>query len=147
MPLTSLVNHIWIRKIPWQLQDLSYAEEILVAQVRHNRCGVRAASGRGKLSVNAIMFANPTLKVYNILPPSRDKLCEVLAFVFLGQTKTTEDEFERTPMLVRRERVKTALDWLKLTADCSTEGANQTFLFSDIFKEFPISQPVLHRFT
>ncbi|KAJ7664259.1 G-protein alpha subunit-domain-containing protein [Mycena rosella] len=33
------------------------------------------------------------------------------------------------------------------TAYCSTEGANQNFLFWDIFKEFPISQPALHRFT
>ncbi|KAJ6478664.1 hypothetical protein DFH09DRAFT_860978, partial [Mycena vulgaris] len=53
-------------------------------------------------------------KLYNILPPSRDELSGVLAFVFLGPTKPTEEEFKRTPIPVRRERVKTALDWLKL---------------------------------
>ncbi|KAJ7893675.1 hypothetical protein B0H14DRAFT_2334712, partial [Mycena olivaceomarginata] len=113
-PLRSLANHLWVGKVPWQLQDLSYAEKMLVAKVRHNRCVVRVASGRGKLSANAIMFANPTMKVYNILPPTKDELSEVLAFVFLGPTKPTEEEFRRTPMLVRRDRVKTALDWLKL---------------------------------
>ncbi|KAJ7758188.1 hypothetical protein DFH07DRAFT_1025059 [Mycena maculata] len=33
-----------------------------------------------------------------------------------------------------------------ITANCSTEGANQKFPFWHIFKEFPISQSVLHRF-
>jgi hypothetical protein len=33
------------------------------------------------------------------------------------------------------------------TANCSTEGANQKSLLWDVFKEFPISQSVLHRFT
>ncbi|KAJ7788979.1 hypothetical protein B0H14DRAFT_2397881, partial [Mycena olivaceomarginata] len=113
-PLQSLANHLWVGKVPWQLKDLSHAEKMLVAKVRHNRCVIRVASGRGKLSANAIMFANPTVKVYNILPPTKDELSEVLAFVFLGPTKPTEDEFKRTPMLVCRERVKTALDWLKL---------------------------------
>ncbi|KAJ7865750.1 hypothetical protein B0H14DRAFT_2347813 [Mycena olivaceomarginata] len=113
-PLRSLANHLWVGKVLWQLKDLSYAEKMLVAKVRHNRCVVRVASGRGKLSSNAIMFANPTVKVYNTLPPTKDELSEVLAFVFLGPSKPTEDEFKRTPMLVRRERVKTALDWLKL---------------------------------
>jgi hypothetical protein len=40
--------------------------KMLAAKVRHNRCVIRVASGRGKLSKNAIMFANPTVKVYNI---------------------------------------------------------------------------------
>ncbi|KAJ6538199.1 hypothetical protein DFH09DRAFT_1090792 [Mycena vulgaris] len=104
MPLTSLADHIWIEKIPWQMQDLSYIEKILVAKVRHDRCVARVASGRGKMSANVIMFANPTIKVYNILPPSRDELSEVLAFVFLGPPKPTKEEFKRTLMLVRRER-------------------------------------------
>ncbi|KAJ6629659.1 hypothetical protein B0H10DRAFT_1776214 [Mycena sp. CBHHK59/15] len=87
---------------------------MLIAKVRHNRRAVRVASGRGKLSVNAIMFPNPTAKVHNVLPPSKTDISEVLAFVFLGPTRPTNQEFQRTPMLVRRNRVKHALDWLKL---------------------------------
>ncbi|KAJ7819597.1 hypothetical protein B0H14DRAFT_2372436, partial [Mycena olivaceomarginata] len=66
LPLRSLTNHIWVGKVPWQLKDLSYAEKMWVARIRHNRCVIRVASGRGKLSANAIMFANHTVKVYNI---------------------------------------------------------------------------------
>ncbi|KAJ7917962.1 hypothetical protein B0H13DRAFT_1465418, partial [Mycena leptocephala] len=65
VPVKSLANHIWIGKVPWALRDLSFAEKMLIATVRHNRCVVRVASGRGKMCANAIMFATPIVKVYN----------------------------------------------------------------------------------
>jgi hypothetical protein len=114
VPLRSLANNIWIGCVPWQLKDLSFAERMLISKVRHNRCVVRVASGRGKMSANAIMFATPIVKIYQVLPVSKDELSEVLAFVFLGSARPTEEDFARTPMLVRRTRVKDALDWLKL---------------------------------
>ncbi|KAF8187235.1 hypothetical protein K438DRAFT_1488480, partial [Mycena galopus ATCC 62051] len=63
-PPHSLSNHLWLGEVPWQLRDLSFAEKMLIAKVRHNRCVVRVASGRGKLTGNAIMFASPIAKVY-----------------------------------------------------------------------------------
>ncbi|KIM40842.1 hypothetical protein M413DRAFT_44362, partial [Hebeloma cylindrosporum] len=41
-------------------------------------------------------------------------MSEVLAFVFLGSARPTEEDLQRTPMLVRRNRVAAALEWLKL---------------------------------
>ncbi|KAJ7258650.1 hypothetical protein C8J57DRAFT_1234243 [Mycena rebaudengoi] len=114
MPQKCLANRLWIGKIPWQRKDLSFAERMLIARVRHNRCVVRVNSGRGKLSANAIVFSKPTVQVYNILPPSCEEMSEVLASVFLGPTKPTDEQFVRTPMLVRRQRVQAALEWLKL---------------------------------
>ena len=113
-PLNSLANGLWIGEIPVQLQNLTFAERILVARVRHNRCLVRVSSGRAKMIANAIMFSNPTLKVYQKLPPSREELDDVLAFIFTGIAQPTEDDFKRTPMLVRRNKVASALEWLKL---------------------------------
>jgi len=69
MPLFALANGKWIGKVPDELQNLSYAEQLLVARVRHNRCIVRVSSGMRKMRANAISFANPTPKIYNILPP------------------------------------------------------------------------------
>ncbi|KAJ7088932.1 hypothetical protein C8R44DRAFT_561738, partial [Mycena epipterygia] len=66
------------------------------------------------MSANAIMFATPVVKVYNILPPSQDEISEVLAFVFVGPARPSDQEYVRTPMLVRRKRVQDALNWLKL---------------------------------
>ncbi|KAJ7863678.1 hypothetical protein B0H13DRAFT_1638104, partial [Mycena leptocephala] len=111
-PRHSLANNLWIGELPWQLKDLTWAEKMMIAKVRHNRCVVRVASGRGKLVANAIIES--LRKVYNILPLSRDELSEVLAFVFLGSAKPTDEDYVRTPMFVRRQRVKDALDWLKL---------------------------------
>ncbi|KAJ7888215.1 hypothetical protein B0H13DRAFT_1888530 [Mycena leptocephala] len=107
LPFRSLANFTWIGRAPWQLQDLSFADKRLVARVRHNRCVVRVASGRRKLSTNAIMFPTPIVQIYNVLPSSRDQLSEILALVFPGPAKPTEEDYVRTPML-------DALDWLKL---------------------------------
>ncbi|RXW14064.1 hypothetical protein EST38_g11791 [Candolleomyces aberdarensis] len=63
---------------------------------------------------NAISFACPTVKVYQLLPPCKEDLDEVLAFIFTGIKPPTDQDLERTPMLVRRNKVASALEWLKL---------------------------------
>jgi len=67
-----------------------------------------------KLSANAVFFSTPMPKIYKVLPPSLSELDEVLAFVYLGPTQPTEKEFKRTPLLVHRNKVALALEWLKL---------------------------------
>lgn len=36
LPQMALANGKWLGKIPTQLQDLSYAEQLLIAQIHHN---------------------------------------------------------------------------------------------------------------
>ena len=112
-PQLSLANGLWIGKVPEELSNLFYAEQLLIARVRHNRCIVRVSSGMHKMQANAITFSNPTPKIYNILPPSVDELDEVLAFIYTGPCKPTMSDFERTPLLVRRNKVAIALNWLR----------------------------------
>lgn len=114
VPLRSLANGLWIGEVPAELQNLSFAERILIARVQHNRCVMRVSSGRVRMRANAVMFSNPTVKVYHKLPPTLDELDEVLAFVYIGTCKPTEADFQRTPMLVRRNKIANALEWLKL---------------------------------
>jgi hypothetical protein len=114
MPPDSLANSFWIGSIPLVLQNLTFAEKMLISKIRHNKCLVRVSSGRAKMTANVIMFSNPTVKVYHALPPSRREISEILAFVFQGPIQPTETDIKRTPMLVRRNVVKDALDWLKL---------------------------------
>ncbi|KAJ7900823.1 hypothetical protein B0H13DRAFT_1550350, partial [Mycena leptocephala] len=54
IPLKSLANNIWIGAVPWQLRGLCFAEKILISKVRHTRCVVRVASGRGKMSASTV---------------------------------------------------------------------------------------------
>ena len=114
LPLMALANGKWLGKVPTQLQNLSFAEQLLVAKIRHNRCLVRVSSGMHKMRANAITFANPIPKIYNILPPPLEEMDEVLAFIYTGPCKPTKSDFERTPLLVRRNKVAAALEWLKL---------------------------------
>lgn len=114
IPKHALANGLWLGHVPDELKGLTFSERMMIARVRHNRCVVRVSSGRVKMTANVIMFSNPTLKVYQALPPSRDEMEEVLAFIFTGSAQPTEQDFARTPFLVRREKVSRALEWLKL---------------------------------
>jgi hypothetical protein len=114
MPTLALANGLWIGEIPDELQNLTYAEQLLIARVRHNRCIVKVSSGMRKMCANAISFSNPMPKIYNVLPPPIEDMDEVLAFIYTGPCKPTKVDFQRTPLLVRHLKVSKALHWLKL---------------------------------
>lgn len=59
VPLMALANGKWLGEVPTQLQNLSFAEQLLVARVRHNCCLVKVSSGMYKMRANAISFSNP----------------------------------------------------------------------------------------
>ncbi|RXW13810.1 hypothetical protein EST38_g12041 [Candolleomyces aberdarensis] len=113
-PVNALANGLWVGEVPEVLSILTYAEQCLVARIRTNRYVVRVASGQTKLMGNAIAFPNPTAKIYQKLPPRREELDDVLAFIFTGVKPPSEEDLGRTPMLVRRAAVGAALEWLKL---------------------------------
>ena len=94
MPTLALANGLWIGDIPSELQDLTYAEQLLIAKVRHNRCIVKVSSGMFKMRANAISFSNPMPKIYNVLPPPIEEMDEVLAFIYTGPCKPTKADFQ-----------------------------------------------------
>jgi hypothetical protein len=99
-PLKSLANGLWIGAVPPVLSRLTYTEQCLVARVRANRYVMRVSSGHSKMIGNVIAFSMPTVKVYKHLPPTREELSEVLAFIFTGMQSPTENDLSRTPLLV-----------------------------------------------
>lgn len=114
IPLFLLTNYLWLGDVPLELQGLTYAEKTLVVRVRHNKCVIRVQSGAHKMAANAISFANPMPDVYDMLPPPLAELDSILVLIFTGPCHLEEKELRRTPMLVRRNKVKMALEWLKL---------------------------------
>ena len=128
MPTLALANGLWVGQIPDELNDLTYAEQLLIARVRHNRCIVQVSSGMFKMRANAISFSNPMPKIYNVLPPPIEEMDEVLAFIYTGPCKPTKEDFKRTPLLVRCLKVSKALHWLKLNHidyyDCEISDKN-----------------------
>src|SRR4051812_41769162 len=103
------------RKYSFRTTNLTYAEKFLIARIRHNHCIIRVkSSGHSKMRANAILFQNPIPKVYDILPPPKAELDEILACMFTGPCKPTHEDLLRTPLLVRHKKVTEALNWLLL---------------------------------
>ncbi|KDQ52753.1 hypothetical protein JAAARDRAFT_138288, partial [Jaapia argillacea MUCL 33604] len=116
LPKLSLANGLWIGDIPNELKNLSWAEKLLISRASTNHCITRVSMGCGgyKMKANAIIFANPSAKIYKHLPPPKKDIEEILAIIFTGPHKPTKDDLRRIPLLVRRNKVINALEWLKL---------------------------------
>ncbi|KAG2020179.1 ATP-dependent DNA helicase PIF1 [Coprinopsis cinerea AmutBmut pab1-1] len=100
MPLLALANGLWIGEVPNELKDLTLGERALIARVRRNRTLVRVSNGHYKMVANVIAFPNPTIKVYEKLPPHRSDIDDVLAVIFTGVSPPTDDDLKRTPVMV-----------------------------------------------
>jgi hypothetical protein len=114
-PRISLANGFWLGQLPKELQELTFMEKLLIQKIRTNCCFVKVSSGMRKMVSHVIAFETPVAKVYDVLPPPPEELDEVLAILFTGPCKPTEDDFKKTKMmLVSHNRVFKALTWLKL---------------------------------
>ena len=114
VPRFALAKGLWLGNVPKELSSLRYVERMLIARIRHSCCCIRIASGMQKMKANVIAFQSPIPKIYNILPPPKDEIQDILAIMFTGPFKPTASDFKRTPFLVRRNNVKKALEWLSL---------------------------------
>ncbi|KZP22506.1 hypothetical protein FIBSPDRAFT_683366, partial [Athelia psychrophila] len=95
------------------------------------------------MAANAISFANPMPDVYDILPPPLAELDNVLAFIYTGPCHPHEKDLRRTPLLVRRNKVKKALEWLKL----NHESYADLNISHENLQEYPISGcPLVYAF-
>lgn len=129
IPTNALANGLWLGEVPSQLSNLTWTEKLMISRVNHNYCVISVKeSGMRKMRANAVAHMVPIPKVYAALPPSKDELDEVLAFLYIGPTPPTDKEYRRTPLLVRKKKVIEALEWLKLNhcdyADVGISYAN-----------------------
>jgi len=89
---------------------------------------VKVASGMRKMTANVIAFQSPIPKVYNVLPPPREDLDDVLALLYTGLCKPTADDLQRLPFFIQHNNIIQALEWLKLNhrdyADIEISEAN-----------------------
>jgi len=74
IPTLALANGLWIGEIPDELQDLTYAEQLLMPGFR---CIVKVSSGMSKMRANAISFSNPVLMLECLNTSYRRDVTEV----------------------------------------------------------------------
>ena len=58
--------------------------------------------GLSKMIANAISFQHPVHKIYHILPPPVKDMDDVIAFIFTGPNPPTQEDFNCTPLLLRK---------------------------------------------
>ncbi|KAF7795795.1 hypothetical protein EIP86_006962 [Pleurotus ostreatoroseus] len=116
MPRTALANGLWLGPVPDELKNMTLMEKQLVARYRLKLCVITVAGSGGarKMNANAAVFSQPVSKFYNVLPPRREELEEVIAVMLTGPCAPTEDDFKLTPLLVRHWVVLRALEWLRV---------------------------------
>lgn len=114
IPKNSLASGLWLGTVPNILSSLRFVEKLLIARIHHSCCAIKISSGMRKMKANAIAFQSPINKIYEMLPPPRSDIDEVLAIIFTGPSKPSFADLTRTPFLIRRNHVKHALQWLIL---------------------------------
>ena len=90
-----------------------------------------------KIKANVVSHSLPMPKIYSVLTPGREKLNDVLAFLYIGPNVPTYNEYKCTPMLVRHNKVAAALEWLKLN---HVDYADLTISYDNL-KEYPEDEP------
>ncbi|EKM53165.1 uncharacterized protein PHACADRAFT_99731, partial [Phanerochaete carnosa HHB-10118-sp] len=102
IPHLALANGLWIGQVPLQLQGLLWTEQLLIAKVIRNYCVVRVSKSKmHKLRANAVCRAVSMPKILSVLPPKREELDDVLAFLYIGPTRPTPKDYKCTPFLIR----------------------------------------------
>ncbi|KAF9455954.1 hypothetical protein BDZ94DRAFT_1285958 [Collybia nuda] len=101
IPKNALANGLWLGNVPDALANLNFVERLV-------------SSGMKKMVSHVVAFESPVPKIYTCLPPPIEELDQVLAIMFTGPSQPTGKEYQRTPLLVRKNIVATGLEWLKL---------------------------------
>ena len=60
----ALAKGLWLGEIPDELQQLSFAEKLLICKVRHNQCVVCVVKGMHKMIVNAVVLMTKVQLLY-----------------------------------------------------------------------------------
>jgi hypothetical protein len=115
---------MYVGPVPEELSNLTMIEECVIARARAKSWIVKLqeqdsdsaspASQRG-LKGHTIIYPQQPDKLMDVLPPPVDETLSFICVIFVGSSKVTKEWLrERAkPLVVRREKVRRALVWLK----------------------------------
>ncbi|KAJ7203922.1 hypothetical protein C8J57DRAFT_957026, partial [Mycena rebaudengoi] len=111
IPLRSYANGLWIGQVPEELKDLTFLEDQCIARARATKCMYKLTLGpTGQLAargnVYSLSLAHLTVPLFQL----QDEICVIL--VGSPDTEVTHEKLKRSPLLVRRHKIRTALFWL-----------------------------------
>jgi hypothetical protein len=123
IPPLSLANRTYLGPVPNELKDLTVVEEAMIARCRA-KCWVIQLKDENQLDLpntqrgmkgHIIVYPQRPSELASILPPPIEDIITPICVIFIGSTPpTTEWLREKAkPLCVRREKVRSALVWLK----------------------------------
>ncbi len=139
LPRHALANGRWIGSVPAVLQNLTYVEQLMIARFRHSFCVAQVTLGQRYLSANVIVFGQPVARAYQTLPPPRAEMQDILAIVVVGSARPSDEDFSRTPFLVRHRSFARSLEWLQVNSDTYEDIGFSAANLS----EYPENRPVV----
>ncbi|PPQ88149.1 hypothetical protein CVT24_000244, partial [Panaeolus cyanescens] len=124
VPPLSLANHNFIGDIPEQLQGLFYVEESMISLCRSKTTVVQLTEFESKQSTitaqkalkgNVIVFPQSPSNVARCLPMPPADIAKQVCVVFIGSSNPSEEWLlsKAKPLVVRADKVRVALQWLK----------------------------------
>ncbi|KAJ7753666.1 hypothetical protein DFH07DRAFT_744305, partial [Mycena maculata] len=117
IPLRSYANGLWIGQVPEELKDLTFLEEQCIARARATKCMYKLTLGPGgQLAArgNVCILPQDTASFLSTMPVPLFQLQDEICVILVGspETEVTHDMLRRSPLLVRRHKIRTALFWL-----------------------------------
>lgn len=114
-PKESLANYRWVGAVPFELQDLTWIEELLIARAhltgRIIRLQNRNTSSHFGLKGHVILLPQDTTELLDILPRPASSLTDIARVVWVGRPVHDIDAL-RNHFTVRTAKVYDALVWL-----------------------------------
>ncbi|CAF0766459.1 unnamed protein product [Adineta steineri] len=133
VPMFSVANKMWIGDVPFELQQLTIAEETLISLYRHNSCVVKLQSpfhhystAQSALKGNVITFMHDMPNIVTSLPLNVDDLCDTLKIVFIGAHVPSRIELRRLPDDDVPESIWATIERIENTIDANAERAGFT---------------------
>ncbi|KAJ7798287.1 hypothetical protein B0H13DRAFT_1674071, partial [Mycena leptocephala] len=117
IPLRSYANGLWIGQVPEELKDLTFLEEQCIARARATKCMYKLTLGpTGQLAArgNVCILPQDTASLLSAMPVPLFQLQDEICVILVGSPdiEVTHEMLKRSPLLVRRHKIRTALFWL-----------------------------------
>ena len=122
-PPLSLANNLLLGDVPPELQGLTVVEESMIARCRAKICIIQLKAQENSVLPNAqralhghiIIYPQKPDNLLHVLPPTINEACTPICVVFVGSRPPSQQWLREKakPLIVRQERVRTALLWLK----------------------------------
>jgi len=124
LPKHALANRLYVGPVPDELGDLTMVEESMIARARAKSWIVKlqeqdtdstSPTAQRALKGHTIIHPQQPDKLKDVLPPPVDETLSFICVIFVGSSKPTKEWLrdKAKPLVVRREKIRSALIWLK----------------------------------